>query len=140
MLLVDYQGPDIDAIGIIALQMPSIEELQDDSREQSDLLHTGTHWRFRMLRQNLCRDEQVMQVGKLWNALPSGQAARCHLPGFALQFLARDEIAFSAALCWQCNTISFAGDHAPHHRTTFDGTSPEAIELLHICKAVTELA
>jgi hypothetical protein len=140
MLLTGYEGPGVEAIRILALEPLPIEELQADNRESADILRTGSHWQFRIVRQGLCSEKQALSVEELWNALPPGDVARCHLPGFALQFFARNEIAFTAALCWQCNNISYAGVHAPIHRLTFDGRSRDSDQLLRICKTVTNSA
>lgn len=138
MLPVGKQGPLGDVIRILALEPLSFQEFQGENRECADIIRTGAHWRFRIVREGLCSDAQATMVGELWETLPPGEVARCHSPGFALQFWAQGEIAFTAALCWQCNNISFAGSHAPPHGKTFDGNSSTAHQLLQICKMVTK--
>lgn len=139
------RGPDVDAIRVLALAPPSPP---GDVPDGADLLRTGMHWRFPVLRRSLCSDAQAARAVHLWNALPDGEGARCHIPGFALEFLIRDgpalttestkgfRIVFTAALCWQCNTISFAGDLAPSDRRTFDAGSEAAVRLLRLCEEV----
>jgi hypothetical protein len=100
------------------------------------VISTSEHWQFRVLRENVCSAEQSKTVVDLWNLLPEGSVARCHVPGFGIQLMLQGEVIFIAALCWQCNNISIGGKLADTGWRAFDAASDSAIQLLNICEQV----
>lgn len=134
MRIEGYRGTKIDMIRILALGAILSGR---DVPGRIDSLSTGTYFRFPILRQGMCGGEQAGSIIRFWNELSDDQMARCHNPGFALQLLLGSEPVFTAALCWDCNNISFAGRLAPTSLRAFDGRSEAAVQLLRLCKKVT---
>jgi hypothetical protein len=130
--VIGYDGTRFNGIRVLALGK-YVRELAPD------VLQVGTHWKFQIVGHGACDSSQAAQLVRLWNALPEGMTARCHMPGYAFQLLLDGEIVFTAALCWQCNNVSFAGRLATGTGRTFDGSTEQAIELLRLCEAVTAI-
>lgn len=66
----------------------------------------------------------------LFRALPSGEAARCHMPAFAL-VIGTPPNTTTVSICFKCNNI-FIGDA---HMEEFEADSPQARELLAFLRA-----
>ena len=47
----------------------------------------------------------AVMVAELWRQLPPGRQARCHNPGYALNFHSGSLVVCTATLCWECNNI-----------------------------------
>lgn len=88
------------------------------------------------LQTAFCNADQAARIAETWKLLREAEQARCHLPGYALDFLLGDETQFSASICWQCNNIHMSGKFAPAEWATFDATAPAAHSLLRYCREV----
>jgi hypothetical protein len=99
-------------------------------------LTTGRDWKFPIVTQNICSTVQATRLIELWNSLPDGEQSRCHSPGFAFQLIIENDPVFTAAICWRCNNITFAGSFANLEWRTFDGESDGALQLLQLCQEV----
>ena len=102
-----------------------------------EIVATSSHFSFPVLRRKRCSPVDADRILELWNALPEGEGARCHMPGFALELRQAREAIFVAALCWECNNVSVAGREAVIETRLFDATSREAQELLELCRRVS---
>jgi hypothetical protein len=132
MPVVGFAATFFDTTKILALG-PCLEE---DPREGVRILRTGKQWQFPILGEGLCSAVQSETLVALWNSLPPGEQSRCHIPGFAFQLLHGQEAVFTAALCWRCNNVSFAGTLATLQRRHFDASSQVAEQLLALCREV----
>lgn len=90
---------------------------------------------FDTLARATCSDAETQKVVTLWNALQESEQARCHIPGYALEFCSESGPILVAAICWQCNNISISGSQADSDWRTFDASSKPAKELLALCMA-----
>ena len=145
-MMTSFAGERFDAVRIVALG-PQRSELgpawlgalvRKLSRSSRDaLVRTGEYWQFPVVVRHQCSQEEASLVIALWNQLPEGMQARCHVPGFAIEVLLGPEVVFTAALCWQCNNASMAGRLAKESWRTFDAESGEALRLLRLCKEAT---
>ena len=124
-----FGSEHFDALKVLALGSPPFGK-------RTTTLATGTHWRFPILRERLCTAEQSKRLVELWNQLPTGEVARCHVPGFAFQLMLGEEPVFTAALCWQCNNVSFAGRLATVQSRAFEASSDMAKQMLSLCQEV----
>jgi hypothetical protein len=121
------------------VDMIRVFEIAPDARFASGgVLSISATWKFGILRQGDCTAEQAGLIQSLWNDLPEGETARCHLPGFAIQAVVKGEPVFSAAICWTCNNVSIGGSMATQTWRTFDAESPEALRLLALCQEVVQ--
>jgi len=102
-----------------------------------EVVATSSHFSFPVLRRKRCSPVDADRILELWNALPEGEGARCHLPGFALELRQAGEAIFVAALCWECNNVSIAGREAVIEKRLFDASSKPAQELLERCRRVS---
>jgi hypothetical protein len=69
------------------------------------------------------------EIARLWNELPPGEQARCHVPPFGLRLFSRGVLLLEASLCWDCNNIfGVAGESA--FGFEFDASAPSSTALL----------
>jgi hypothetical protein len=69
----------------------------------------------------------------VWNRLPAGRQARCHVPPFGFRFLEEGDVVVEASVCWRCNNVAGKeGDDEFWYE--FDAEAPEAVELLERAK------
>ena len=131
--VLGFNGTHYDSVRVLALGSPP---LRRSFWRRVRTLRTGVQWEFQVLREAECSRPQSEEVVTLWNGLPEAEQSRCHIPGFAIQLLQGSKAVFTAALCWQCNNVSFAGDLASIKSRRFDGESVAAKDLLQLCRSV----
>jgi hypothetical protein len=144
-MMTSFAGQRFDAVRIVALgrrleQSTSwLSALFKKSSTPSpdSLVSTGEHSQFPVVARHQCSQEEASLVIALWNQLPDGLQARCHVPGFAIEVLLGSEVVFTAALCWQCNNVTMGGRLAKESWRTFDAESDPALRLLRVCKETT---
>lgn len=134
MQIIGYQGSKVDAVRVLALRPL---QFTPEIPNGADTVKIGKNYRYQILGQGVCDQQQAETAISLWNELPSSQQVHCHSPGFALQFIVGSEAALTAALCWGCNNIAVDGGSAAIGWRVFDGRSAAAIRLLRLCESVT---
>ena len=79
--------------------------------------------------------EEASAFTALWNRLPAGRQARCHVPPFGFRFFNQSELVLQASVCWMCNNISgnVSGDEFWY---AFNADAPVSQELLRAAKAL----
>lgn len=75
--------------------------------------------------------EAAQTIAALWRQLPPGREERCHIPAFALRFLAGDEVVLEASLCWRCNNIWII-ERGARKYASFDANAPVSKQLLQL--------
>ncbi len=144
-MMTSFAGERFDAVRIVALG-PRLEQstswlsalFKKPSAPSPDaLVSTGGRSRFLVAARHQCSQEEASSVIALWNQLPDGLQARCHVPGFAIEVLLGPEVVFAAALCWECDNVSMGGRLAKESWRTFDAESEPALRLLRLCKEAT---
>lgn len=125
------KAKDVEAIRVLELG-----SYAGEPHVAGDALATSGPWKFEVLKYGFCSAEQALQLASLWNDLPPGETARCHVPGFAFQAYVGREVVFSAAICWKCNNISIGGPLASENWRVFDAATTEAQSLLKLCQEV----
>jgi hypothetical protein len=133
--MLGFIGEHFDEMKVLELTPFSSDILQSTEK-----IVTTSGWCFAVSREALCTDAQAAVLVSLWDRLPPGETARCHIPGFAIQLSHQGRVVFTAALCWKCNNISIAGDLASENWRAFNAESVEAIELLRLCETAVECA
>lgn len=129
MYIIGLNGREIDAVKVLALRpVQFIPELPHDAE-----IITNGRFEYHVLGQAVCDDEQASAIIKLWNNLPVSDQDHCHNPGFALQFILKNEVVLTAALCWGCNNISMSGRLAAIDWRLFNGRSDISIQLFRLC-------
>ncbi|HEY8024325.1 MAG TPA: hypothetical protein VIF60_07155 [Burkholderiaceae bacterium] len=129
--MANFDSDYFDAVHILELgDSPSIG-FAADSQQQ---LETGRGWRFSICSRTVCDEQESFEVIGLWNALTTGEPARCHTPGYAIELVQNGEKVFTAALCWHCNNISISGRLASIGWRNFDASSDAARALLQFCQ------
>jgi hypothetical protein len=69
--------------------------------------------------------------------VPGAEQSRCFIPGYRLEFFANGKPRIHAGVCWKCDRVAFhdPGKHPTNWASrSFDGQSPEAIELLNLIR------
>ncbi len=80
--------------------------VEDDSGD----FQTGEHWRFRVTSRTRLENKEKEDVFRLWNSLPDGETARCHIPKFGLRLNYKDRESVYASICWECNNLYLRKD------------------------------
>ena len=142
-MMIGFAGERFDAVRIAALG----EELgtswldtlvrKFSKSSRGDLVRVSEDLQFPVVARHQCSREDAALVIALWNQLPDGLQARCHVPGFAIEVLLGSEVVFTAALCWKCNNVTMGGRLAKESWRTFDAESDAALRLLRLCKEAT---
>jgi hypothetical protein len=144
-MMTSFAGERFDAVRIAALG-PRLERstswlgalFKKSSTPSPDaLVSTGEGIQFPVVARHQCSQEEASLVIALWNQLPDGLLARCHVPGFAIEVLLGPEVVFTAALCWECDNVSMGGRLAKESWRTFNAGSDPALRLLRLCKETT---
>lgn len=129
-----FQGHSFDAIRL--LELGSYAKPEDAQSENT--IATSGQWCFHIKRTATFTETECVALVSLWDQLPGGETARCHLPGFAFQLMLEEQAVFIAALCWQCNNASIGGSLASESWRTFDASADSAIKLLSLCQNAIE--
>jgi hypothetical protein len=146
-MMTSFADERFDAVRIVALG-PRVERstswlgvlFKKSSTPSPDaFVRTGERSQFPVVARHQCSQEEASLVVALWNQLPDGLQARCHVPGFAIEVLLGAEVVFTAALCWQCNNVTMGGRLAKESWRTFEAESDPALRLLRLCKEATRI-
>jgi hypothetical protein len=77
----------------------------------------------------------IQQIISLWQALPPGESARCHVPPFGVRFFSGETVMCQASICWRCNNIyGEAGGQQFYY--FFDAKAPSSRSLLSLFEAL----
>lgn len=121
---------DLDSIDVIKLQNENkVYDIFSEDLFSSSGPFGGIH---------KCHHAEMSEITTLWNSLPAGRQARCHIPGFAIRVWSAGEVDFLATICWQCNNIKLGGSKAQADWLEFDADSYQAQALLKRCKELCE--
>jgi hypothetical protein len=81
----------------------------------------------------MIQGEAAQTIAQLWRQLPPGEQARCHIPPFALRFIADGVVICQGSVCWKCNNILGEVD-GKRFWYAFDSDSDIAQSLLDECR------
>lgn len=129
MYIIGLNDEKIDAVRVLALR--PLQFISCPPRDEE--IVTNKKFSYHILGEELCDQQQADKIITLWNELPFGEQDHCHNPGFALQFVAQNEVALTAAICWGCNNISISGPLAAIEWRLFNGRSDIALQLFRLC-------
>ncbi|PHS13736.1 MAG: hypothetical protein COA78_06500 [Blastopirellula sp.] len=132
MIIEQLEGTEIKEIK--ALEIICITGKPRSEGNESDLISVLGEEQL-CLPPYQCVDSELIEICNLWNTLPYGEQARCHIPGYALRIRVKDEIQLVATICWECNNIHLSGSKCVERCREFDGSSEIAQRMLKLCQS-----